>query len=399
VKARILLGLLFGLFIAPSAFAVRTILYYENECCRNITEGEFAILYAQGLKLREPAQGWTVQSASAALSTLGHQPQGGWVLSRFLSEAVMARLLRNSPFYRQPFNTEPFQQSSTLVTIARGRGVFPEDSAITQGEFALLAAKALELKAPPTGWNIPSAIEALSSRRPAIRPAQGWKADSALRELEMLQILANTLFRTTSIDTKREVTPLQAYSLLFGKFEIATEGDFAVFVAQAVRAAEPPGGWTRVKAIDYLVKEFGLKDRYGWSSAAPLCAEKFESALKQVINQVNKSVPNARDFPSDRPQGLPASELAMQAAQGGPNAGNPLANEYLLKFFFAASASQQTQADTESFLKEVRRKGLMSGDRCATISLQGLQLIRGQVFDKLAAPLPDVSGSTPPPEI
>ena len=104
--ARVVLGALAVLLAGAPVFAARTILYYENECCRHITEGEFAILYCQGLKLREPLQGWTVQTAAAALTSLGHQPAGGWILSRFPVRsghgAPAAKFsLLPQPFYRQ----------------------------------------------------------------------------------------------------------------------------------------------------------------------------------------------------------------------------------------------------------------------------------------------------------
>jgi hypothetical protein len=363
---------------AVPAHAARTILYYQDECCRHITEGEFAILYAQGLRLREPAQGWTVQSAAAALSTLGHQPAGGWVLSRFLSERVMARLLQNSPFYRSPFDTRDFQRSEKLVTISKARSVFPADEGLTHGEFAVLVAQALELPSPSKGWTPESAISTLAAQSVPIRPAGGWKIDRILREWEMLQILAPTRFRSTPIDPNTGIGALQAYSLLFGEFEIATEGHFGLFVVQALGFTPPPGGWSKQKALEFLAGEFGITSGYGWNSDVPLCAEVFESALRRIMERSRQKPGTSRTRRTSLNDNV-AGILGFAAAQR-PGGGDP----------------GEQNREFEEFIREVRRSGLIPADRCAIIPAEGL-LQLGPLGPRLPEdPVPPASSSVPP---
>jgi hypothetical protein len=361
---------LLGDVAACNAQAARTILYYEDECCRNITEGEFAVLYVGGLKLREPAQGWTVQSAAAALTSLGHQPQGGWVLSRFLSEAVMARLLQSSPFYRKPFTDADFQKSDLLLTISRARSVFPADAGLTQGEFAVLLAEALRLPGPRGGWSVSSAMSALSSQATPIKPAAGWNQAALLRESEMLQILASTHFHPTSLDPNMTVSSLRAYSLLFGKFEIATEGHFGLFVVHSLGVPAPHGGWSQEEALNYLQNRFGLVNGYGWNASAPLCTDTFERSLRQIINQLqraptNKNLPSRADKAdlSANP-GRPAAHSEIHTAAQNPGKNEP-----------------RKGTAAEDFLNSVRRNGLIPTDRCQIIPAQGLALLsQGEPF-------------------
>lgn len=359
---------------AHPLFAARTILYFENECCRYITEGEFAILYVTGLKLEEPAQGWTVQSAAAALSSLGHQPQGGWVLSRLLSEAVMARLLKNSPFYRSPFSVPDFQKSDNLVTIANARGAVPGDGGLTQGEFAVFLADALKLTAGPSGWSVGAAVAALSRQPVPIQPAGGWKASARLREGDMLQILAPTNFRPASLDPNMMVSTLQAYSLLFGKFEIATEGHFGLFVVTALGVPAPPGGWTQEAALDYIKTRFDVDSGYGWSAYAPLCAETFDHALRKIMAQLQPTVPpslQTNPVAARSSEPVPAQDTAASAPLPKKNAGGG------------------KNAGVEDFLNSIRHNGLIPADPCSIIPAQGLLSL------KQGEPL--CTDCTPPP--
>lgn len=365
--------LFLGLLVGTPAFAARTILYYEYECCRDITEGEFAILYVEGLKLREPAQGWTVQSAAAALSSLGHQPQGGWVLSRFLSEAVMARLLKNSPFYRKPFTEPDFQKSDTHVTISRARSVMPGDEGITQGEFAILLAEALRLPGPPSGLSADSAIAALSSQPVPIRPAMGWKPNVQLREGEMMQILAPTQFRPMSIDPNLVVSTLQAYSILFGKFEIATQGYFGLFVVNSLGIPPPPGGWTQDEALKYIKNRFGVDSGYGWNAGAPLCRETFDNALRQIITHLQPTTPAPQP-----PQPFARSRGGRPSISSG--FGQPFAS---VSFSYDGdwpdgqdNPGGKSQKDTENFLNSIRKSRLIPADPCAIIPAQSLLTLR-----------------------
>lgn len=202
----VFLYIAFAAVAVMPAFAAKTILYYDSECCRNITEGEFAILYCQALNLREPGQGWTVQSAAAALSSLSHQPEGGWVLSRFLTESSMSRLLRNSSLSRKPFNEQNFQRSTQFVTIANARAVAPANDAITQGEFAVLLARALNIPAPARPSS-EGAIKLLLSQPLPVKPIAGWQPDAPLHESEMLRFLRRLPFARRALTRPRRSRP------------------------------------------------------------------------------------------------------------------------------------------------------------------------------------------------
>lgn len=350
--------------MASPAFAVRTILYYENECCRNITEGEFAILYCQGLKLREPAQGWTVQTAAAALTSLGHQPAGGWVLSRFLSEAVMARLLRNSPYYRKPFTDQDFQSSDRLVTIANARSVVESDEPLNQGEFAILLAQALKLPVPPD-CSPEVAIRALMALPTPIKPVAGWKPRVALRETDMVEALALTQYRPTMIHPTMEIAPLQAYSLLFGKYEIATQGHFGLFIVEALGVPPPPSGWTGKSALAFVKSEFKIGNTFGLNHHAPLCTEFFLNSLRQILTQIQQTTPTTAGAPAA------PGRLEAAAAPPGPQPRSGPSQP-------AAGAPDAATAAVESFIREARRSGMIPADVCETVPARAL--IRTTVF-------------------
>jgi hypothetical protein len=378
VKARTFAAVVLMLLCAAPAFPARTILYYENECCREITEGEFAILYAQGMKLREPVQGWTVQSAAAALSSLGHQPGGGWVLSRFLSEKVMSRLLTNSPFYRKPFTEESFQRSELTVTVSKARSVFPPDEGITQGEFAILLAEALRLSPPGIGWKAETAIAALTSQPVPLRPPGGWKGSEILKEGDFLQILAPTQYKPVPVNPASVITTLQAYSLLFGSFEIATQGDFGLFLVNALGATPPPGGWTKVNSLEYVKREFNLENGYGWNPSAPLCTEVFEDALRVILTRAQPAVGK----PAKNQPDLEDSNLESSAGPFVPSPGQARAVQ--------AAPSQ----DAEILIRQIRGSGLIPLDRCAIIPAQGLLQL-----PTIRRPLPDLPASSSEPTI
>jgi hypothetical protein len=366
-------------FTAP-VFASRTILFYENECCRPITEGEFAILYVQGLKLPEPAQGWTVQTSAAALTALGHQPEGGWVLSRYLSEAVMARLLKASPFYRKPFTEQEFANSTTLVLIARARGVFPAADAITQGEFAVLLAQALRLDPPRGGWSPVTAVDVLAKGTPSIGPVRGWQPSVVLREAEMLQILAPTRFRGSVVDPGMEIAPVHAYSIFFGSAEIATEGHFGLFVVNALNVSAPPGGWTREKALAYIDRDLGVHNGYGWNPNSPLCAQTFEDALKAIEEKVRKG---PGSLTAARPSGPAGSRNAPATAAQPSRAPN------------SGGQNPGVSGNSGPLMQELQARGAVSADRCALVPVRILTTLWQPPPPPPPDPLP-ASGSVPP---
>lgn len=359
MKIRVVLGLLLGMFLTTPAFAARTVFYYPNECCLNITLGDFAILFAQALKLPEPDTGFTAQTASAALSAKGHVPDGGWVLTNLLPESTLAKLLRNTPFYRLPFSTNDFQNSTKLVTVSRARGAFPEQPPITQGEFAGLMTRALKLPEPKGGWTEQNAINALSSHVPPIRPGKGWSPKAPLIEADMIQMLAPTQFQPTSIDPSMEISLLHAHSLLMGKFEMATEGHFGLFIVKALGVPAPANGWTKRNSLDFIKREFGVESGYGWNADAPLCTELFENALRQILERIQ--------------------------AQQNPSG---------TRITDAQKAKQNKQI--EQFLSDIRRNGLIPTDRCMIVPAPGLIPLPGPIGN--FEPLPPASTSTPPPE-
>jgi hypothetical protein len=381
------------------AFAAKTILYYDSECCRNITEGEFAILYCQALNLREPGQGWTVQSAAAALSSLGHQPEGGWVLSRFLTESTMSRLLRNSKLSRKQFNQQDFQRSTRFVTIANAREAVPADDAITQGEFAVLLSRALNIPAPAHP-SPDAAIRLLLSQPLQIKPLAGWQADAPLHESEMLEILATTPIRASSVDASAEISALQAFSLLFGKFEIATQGHFGLYIVEALNIPPPEGGWTTKKALDYVQKEFGVSGHYGVNRNAPLCADFFLDSLRSILLKIWQ--------PANTPsQGRGASALLRMLGHAVPSSGGIPAADFAFSpsgsFEFVPQSksnfSGPSAKDVDKFINEVRDSGLLPPNQCQPVAARGFSKAKqGPIgpIQPAGAPMPTPTPQPPP---
>ncbi len=375
-------------FAAMPAEAAKTIVYYDSECCRDITQGEFAILYCQALGLREPAQGWSVQSAAAALSAMGHQPTGGWVLSNYLTEGAMSRLLRNSKLNRKPFNEPEFQRSTKPVTIANARSAVPADDAISQGEFAVLLARALNL--PESVNQTPeAAVRQLLSLPIPLKPLAGWLVDAPLHESEMLEILAATPFRASSVDPTAEISALQAYSLLLGRFEIATEGHFGLYIVEALGVPPPAGGWSMKKALDYVEREFGIKGGYGVQKNTPLCADFFIDSLRGVLMKTWQTEGKARSA-----EGPAILRRTLQRAS------DPVAEQMGSAPFYGSSGAftfaplqggkSSVAKDVEAFIKDVRSSGLLPSNRCQPIAAQG--------FSKAAqGPIGPVAGPIPPP--
>ena len=394
-RAVLFLFALCALACAP-AFAARTILYYDSECCRNITEGEFTIIYCQALNLHEPAQGWTVQSAAAALSSLGHQPDGGWILSRFLTESAMSRVLRNSKLYRRPFSEQEFQRSTKLVTVANARNAVPTDVAITQGEFAILLVRALNIPAPanPTP---DAAIRLLLAQPLQVKPVAGWQADAPLHESEMLEILSATPIRASSVDPTAEISALQAYSLLFGKFEIATQGHFGLYIVEALNVQPPEGGWTTKKALDYVEKEFGVSGRYGLNRNAPLCADFFLDSLRSILLKIWQPA-------NTPPQGKGASAmlrvLKLAFPRGSAVAALDLGFSPSAAFEFAPQPQKPKSGgpspkDVDRFINEVRVSGLLPSNQCQPVAAQGFSKAAQGPIGPLQPPGVPVPPQTP----
>ncbi len=382
---------------ALPAYAAKTILYYDSECCRNVTQGEFAILYCQSLGLREPAQGWTVQTAAAALSALGHQPDGGWVLSGFLNQGAMSRLVRKSKLNRKEYEQAEFKRSTKPITIADARAIAPAEDAITQGEFAILLARALNVPGPANPS--PAAAAKLLSAQPLpIRPLAGWQVDQPLREAEMLEILSATPFRASSVDPTAEISSLQAYSLLLGKFEIATQGHFALYIVEALNVPPPSGGWTMKKALDYVQKEFGVNSGYGMQRNVPLCADFFVDSLRGVLMKVSQ--PANGSAPSKGASAL----MRLFGKVTDPTIGLDsldLSSTLRASFAFAplqaGKSSTSSAKDVDSIIKDVRSSGLLPSNKCQPVAAQGFSRAGQGPIGPLPPPIPPPPDTPKPP--
>lgn len=366
--------------IPNRAFAGRTILYFESECCRPISQGEFAILFCQALKLPEPLQGWTVQGAASALSASGHQPEKGWNLSRSLSEATLANLLQNSKLDRKQFSDPEFRRSAKPVTVAGARNAVPTEDVFTQGEFAILLVRALKIPASADG-DPNAAARLLSSQPIPLKPLGDWQVNAPLREKEMLEILSMTPFRASSVDATAEVSALQAYSLLFGGSEIATQGHFGLYVVEALGVPPPSGGWTMQRALDYVDKEFDISGGFGMHRNNPLCPEFFVNSLRQILLKVwqpaqsqgsaieRSSLMGAAPeqlapFPSLERDGLSlnsSSGFMMAAQQRGGSPGTPPRR----------NPAWPSVKEVDNYIKELRASGLLPSNQCQPVSAQG----------------------------
>lgn len=85
-----------------------------------ISQGEFAILFAKNIAMKEPAEGYTADSAIAWLSGLSNPvvPSEGWKAADPLTEKVMVELLRRVGVFISPSNPE------ALVTEAKANLAF-----------------------------------------------------------------------------------------------------------------------------------------------------------------------------------------------------------------------------------------------------------------------------------
>lgn len=91
-----------------------------NEPGKVITQGDFAVLYAKAIALKEPAEGYTPQTASEWLSSFKNPiaPVEGWVLDEALTEKVMVHLVKRVGVFISPSNPD------ALVTVAKANLVF-----------------------------------------------------------------------------------------------------------------------------------------------------------------------------------------------------------------------------------------------------------------------------------
>lgn len=84
----------FVLFMAlPVLVSAQTAGANKAESERIITQGEFAVLYCQHIRLTPPIDGWTPESGVAAMSDQGINPTEGWDAEADLIERVMIELV------------------------------------------------------------------------------------------------------------------------------------------------------------------------------------------------------------------------------------------------------------------------------------------------------------------
>lgn len=87
---------------------------------RVINQGEFAVLFARAIAMKEPAEGFTADSAVAWLNGLQSPvtPADGWKTSSPLTERVMVDLVKHVGIIISPSNPD------ALVTVAKANLVF-----------------------------------------------------------------------------------------------------------------------------------------------------------------------------------------------------------------------------------------------------------------------------------
>jgi hypothetical protein len=82
---------------------------------RAITQGEFAVLLVQFLKL-EPEREWTAKHAVETLESSGIEPNSGWSSDEPLTESVLVELIR--PAQMPVLTPDPERQVTRLEAMA-----------------------------------------------------------------------------------------------------------------------------------------------------------------------------------------------------------------------------------------------------------------------------------------
>jgi hypothetical protein len=333
-----------------------TILYYPTqECCQEITEGEFAILYAQGMQLAEPPEGWTVQSASAAVAEkLGWIPikrqwssdrksytykRKGWHLSEYLTEEVFFDGLKASKdpqFDRKPFtngfrkddlvtqltpNTEGnFELLYTAgdpdeaVRIPKVRAAVTRCDCVTEGEFAALFAQKIQIDPRVRVWTADRAANELLAK--CYYPTGGWRLPECLTNEDFANLLRGTEYElpvAQAVNPHGYVSPLEVMAAL-EKRPVTTQGELAIYYANRIGLRPPEGGWTSEAAIQRL-QGYNLSPAFGWVQCAPGCAYDFEKFVKRAALPVL--------FALTGPQSCEPLRVTGWALTGGPPTNPP----------------------------------------------------------------------------
>ncbi len=243
-----------------------------EDCCRVITEGEFALFFVRALSLDPPSGGWSEERAVAALAHRGHAPDGGWHPRRLLTEAAMTQAVARTRFATRPAAPR-VTDGRAPVTVARARAVFTGGLPITLGEVASLVAPILSRQAAaPLS---PEDALALLVRRQILSPT-GWNAHTIVTEktlrtiLEKAQLLSPP---TTNLFEELDALPVdysRAVALVRENKSLLTQGMVALLLVKLSGMTTPTGGWTVERAIAEL-ERFNARPEYGWAPTAPIC--------------------------------------------------------------------------------------------------------------------------------
>lgn len=259
-----------------------------EDCCRTITEGEFAVFFVRALALDVPSGGWSEELAAAALTRLGYRPRNGWQPSRVLTEAVLRQVVAGTRFTTSPA-AQRVTEATAPVTVARARAVFTDGLTITLGEFARLVVQALSPYGVPT-TDEQGALAVLVRRR--ILPPTGWQARDVVTEKTMRTILERArLLPPEQTDLFREGDALpvdytRAVALVQQRRSLLTQGMVALLLVKLSGGAPPAEGWTVERAIAEL-ERFHARPEYGWAPTAPIC----RSDLVRLMRRAGVALP------------------------------------------------------------------------------------------------------------
>lgn len=263
-----------------------------EDCCRTITEGEFALFFVRALVLDIPPGGWSEELAVAALARLGYGPRRGWQPSRVLTEAVLREVVAGTRFAASPA-ARRVTDAAAPVTVARARAVFTDGVTITLGEFARLVAETLSLQGISIG-DEQDALALLVRRR--ILPPTGWSARDVVTEKTMRTILERARFLPpgqTDLFREGDALPVdytRAVALIQQRRSLLTQGMVALLLVKLSGGAPPAEGWTVERAIAELEK-FHARPEYGWTATAPIC----RSDLVRLMRRAGVTVAPADD--------------------------------------------------------------------------------------------------------
>jgi hypothetical protein len=261
-----------------------------EDCCRTITEGEFALFFVRALALDVPSGGWSEELAVAALTRLGYSPRHGWQPSRVLTEAVLRQVVASTRFATSPA-ARRVTEAAAPMTLARARAVFTDGLTITLGEFARLVVQALSPHGVPT-IDEQDALAVLV-RRHILAPT-GWHARDVVTEKTMRTILERArLLPPGQTDLFREGDALpvdytRAVALVQQKRSLLTQGMVALLLVKLSGGVPPAEGWTVERAIAEL-ERFHARPEYGWTPTAPIC----RSDLVRLMRRAGIALPPA----------------------------------------------------------------------------------------------------------